>query len=158
MLRKLKMLFSLDFKTKLLLIEATLYLGWARFYLLHYPFSKLAASLGEYMVETGQDYQKENHRTLISVHQAIEIMCKYTFWETKCLVRAVTAMKMLEKRRIESTLYLGTAKDETGKLIAHAWLRSGSLYVTGYEEMSRFTITGFFSKKYSSQAMERNKL
>jgi len=158
MVRKLKALFSLDFKTMLLLIEATLYLGWARFYLLYYPFSKLSKSLGEYMVETDQIYPKEHLRTLKRVHQAIEIMGKYTFWESKCLVRAITAMKMLEKRRIESTLYLGTAKDESGKLIAHAWLRSGSLYITGSEEMSKFTITGFFSKIYSGQATGRDKL
>ena len=52
-------------------------------------------------------------------------MSKYTFWESQCLVKAIAGMKMLERRQIESTLYLGTAKDELGKLIAHAWLRSG---------------------------------
>ena len=47
-------------------------------------------------------------------------------------------MKMLERRKIESTLYLGTAKDENGKMIAHAWLRSGPFYITGAEGMERF--------------------
>ena len=32
--------------------------------------------------------------------------------------------------RIHSTLYLGVGKDE-GKMIAHAWLRCGQMYVTG---------------------------
>ena len=44
--------------------------------------------------------------------EAIHIMSRYTFWESQCLVKAIAGMKMLEKRQIESTLYLGTAKDE----------------------------------------------
>ena len=38
---------------------------------------------------------------------------------------------MLERRKIESTLYLGTAKDEDGKMVAHAWLRSGPFTLLG---------------------------
>ena len=41
---------------------------------------------------------------------------------------------MLEKRHIESTLYLGTAKDNHGELIAHAWLRSGSFMLLDQKE------------------------
>ena len=55
-------------------------------------------------------------------------------------------MKMLERRQIESTLYLGTAKDESGKLIAHAWLRSGPFYITGAEGMEKFTVVSKFAK------------
>ena len=58
-------------------------------------------------------------------------MSRYTFWESQCLVKAIAGMKMLEKRNIESTLYLGTAKDEKGELIAHAWLRSGLFLCIG---------------------------
>ena len=61
--------------------------------------------------------------------------------------KAIAAMKMLERRKIESTLYLGTAKDENGKMIAHAWLRSGPFYITGFEEMERFTVVGKFAKE-----------
>ena len=56
-------------------------------------------------------------------------------------------MRMLEKRGIESTLYLGTARDESGKMIAHAWLRSGPYYITGSEGMERFTVVGKFAKR-----------
>ena len=53
-------------------------------------------------------------------------MSKYTFWESQCLVKAIAGMKMLERRNIESTLYLGTAKDAKGQMYrSDAWLRSG---------------------------------
>ena len=54
-------------------------------------------------------------RDLASISQAIHLMSRYTFWESECLVKAIAGMKMLEKRNIESTLYLGTAKDENGE-------------------------------------------
>ena len=75
-------------------------------------------------------------------------MSKYTFWESQCLVKAIAAMKMLERRNIESTLYLGTARDESGKMIAHAWLRSGPFYITGAEGMEKFISGKQICKKY----------
>ena len=69
--------------------------------------------------------------------------------ESECLVKAIAGMKMLEKRNIESTLYLGTAKDENGELIAHAWLRSGPFYISGAEVMERFTVVAKFAKEMS---------
>jgi hypothetical protein len=145
MVKKIRVLISLDIKTMLLLTEALIYLGWARI-LKRMPFSKVAPLLGHHMDETSFSYSEANRMVLRHVGEAVHIMSRHTFWESQCLVRAIAAMKMLERRRIESTLYLGTAKDEAGKMIAHAWLRSGPFYITGGEEMKRFTVVGKFSK------------
>lgn len=149
MWNKMRALAGLDVRTLLLFIESFMYLGWARFQLVYRPFARISPSLGSYMLETesGLPIPAHHRRSLLHIRSAIHIMSKYTLWESKCLVRAVAAMKMLERRRIESTLYLGTAKDEHGNMIAHAWLRSGSFYVTGAEEMHRFTITGTFGNR-----------
>jgi Transglutaminase-like superfamily len=142
-MKKLKLFLSLDYKTKRLLFEVYLNLGWARI-LKALPFSKVAPSLGEYMSETA--YTSDDHTVVLKqISSAIKIMSKYTFWESQCLVKAMAAMNMLKRRNIENTLYLGTGKDENGKLIAHAWLRSGSVYLTGSEGMERFTIVGTFA-------------
>lgn len=146
MIRKLKLFVALDYKTILLFLESFIYLGWARSQLIYRPFSKIAPSLGVFMEETHEDIVGDQRVVLKHVRSAIHIMSKYTFWESKCLVRAIAAMKMLERRGIHSTLYLGTGKDDSEKLIAHAWLRSGPIYVTGAEEMHRFTVTGKFGK------------
>lgn len=135
----------MNWKVKWLLMESYLYLGWARI-LKALPFSRIAPSLGDQMAETTFTLNSSNKLALSHISQAIHIMSRYTFWESKCLVRAIAAMKMLEKRHIDSTLYLGTAKDETGQLIAHAWLRSGPIYVTGSEGMEKFTVVRKFAK------------
>ncbi|WP_404445253.1 lasso peptide biosynthesis B2 protein [Sutcliffiella horikoshii] len=144
-MNKLKILWNTDKESKKLLVESYIYMAWAR-YLKSIPFSRVAPSLGLKMKETSFDPLLTNRKVLANVSQSIHIMSKYTFWESQCLVKAIAAMRMLEKRQIESTLYLGTAKDENGKLIAHAWLRSGPYYVTGAEGMERFTVVGKFAK------------
>ncbi|WP_424767311.1 lasso peptide biosynthesis B2 protein [Paenibacillus sp. sgz302251] len=144
MINKVRKLCSLELKTVLLFLEAFFYLGWARVLVLA-PFSKVAPSLGAQMEETTNAPYAGKKAELMNVHHAIQIISRHTFWESKCLVRAIAALKMLERRQIESTLYLGTAKDESGKMIAHAWLRSGSFYITGEEGMERFSVVGKFA-------------
>ncbi|TFH63635.1 lasso peptide biosynthesis B2 protein [Peribacillus frigoritolerans] len=144
--KKAQTFLRLNFKTKLLYIEAFLHLGRAR-YLKSISFSKVAPTLGEQMKESSYELIATDKEILANVSRAINIMSRYTIWESQCLVKAMAAMKMLEKRKIDSTLYLGTAKDENGGLIAHAWLRSGPFYITGAEVMDRFTVVSKFSKK-----------
>lgn len=145
-IKKAQTFLRLNFKTKLLFIEAFFHLGKAR-YLKSLSFSKVAPTLGEQMKESSYDLNAANKETLANISRAINIMSRYTIWESQCLVKAIAGMKMLEKRKIDSTLYLGTAKDENGGLIAHAWLRSGPFYITGFEVMDRFTVVSKFSKR-----------
>ena len=60
------------------------------------------------------------------------------------MVRALTKKKMLARRGISSTLYMGVALDHQGEMEAHAWLRCGNVYISGKTEMNRFTVTGTY--------------
>ncbi len=143
--RKIRLFISMDWSLKMLLFESYFYLAWARFLKLR-PFAKIAPSLGKEMVETTFDINFSNRKNLAHISQTIQMMSHYTFFESECLVQAIAAMKMLERRKIESTLYLGTAKDEAGEFIAHAWLRSGPFYITGKDGMGKFTVVQKFAK------------
>lgn len=149
----MKMFIALDLSMKLLMIEAFIFLGRARI-LKSVPFSRVAPVLGKQMEETTFTCDEASKIILKQVSDAIQIMSKYTFWESACLVKAIAAMKMLEKRKIESTLYLGTARDENAYLIAHAWLRSGPFYITGFEEMDKFTVVNKFAKNIGHRTNE----
>jgi hypothetical protein len=155
-MRKLRTFFSFPKEMRKILIEAYFYLAWGRI-LKWIPFSKVVPSLGFPMADTSYDIDLYKSQTLKQISKAIYLMSRYTFWESECLVKAFAAMKMLEKRHLDCTLYLGIAKDETGKLIAHAWLRSGSYYITGKEGMERFTVVQKFAKnvKGSKQNYDR---
>jgi hypothetical protein len=150
MVNKIKVFISLDTRTIFLLVEALLYLGWARI-LISLPFARVAPSLGVPMHETPNTQLDKNRIALKNISHAIDIMSQHTLWESKCLVKAIAGLKMLARREIESTLYLGTARDDSAKMIAHAWLRSGTFYVTGKEGMQKFTVVGKFAKRMSSK-------
>lgn len=133
--------------TALLLAEAWLCLAWSRL-LLVLPFRRIAPRLGEPCSETEQhDWSGDMQAELDRIADAVRIASRHAWWECKCLVRAMAAMRMLKRRGIESTLYLGTGRDEEGRLAAHAWLRSGSCYITGAEERNRFTVVGMYAAR-----------
>jgi len=128
-----------------LLAEAWLSLAWARLMIL-LPFRHLAPRLGVPGRET--EWGELPRETMMELHriaEAVRIASRHTWWDCKCLVRALAAMRMLRRRDIESTLYLGTGRDADGRLAAHAWLRSGSRYITGAEERDRFTVIGMYA-------------
>ncbi|WP_078595901.1 lasso peptide biosynthesis B2 protein [Evansella clarkii] len=148
MINKARSFWSLDRQVKSMLFEAYVYLAWARLLKL-LPFYKIAPSLGEHMEETNYIPKVNERKTISQVSQTVHMMSRYTFWESECLVKAIASLKMLEKRGIESTLYLGTRKSENGVFAAHAWLRSGPYYITGAEGMEKFTVVSKFAKRLS---------
>lgn len=140
---------------RLLLLEAFFYLAWARI-LKALPFSRVAPTLGAEMKETSFEADPERIGLLRDISLAVRLAGRNTWWESKCLVMAVACMKMLERRRLESTLYLGTARDNSGQWIAHAWLRCGPYYLTGYDEAPMFTVAGKFAKFLPSDQRASN--
>jgi len=61
------------------------------------------------------------------VKTAIGRASRVSPWRNKCLVSSLAGRCMLRKRKIESELSLGMAKDNEGRPIAHAWLKSGDV-------------------------------
>jgi len=143
-----------DFSHKLLLMEALLLLGLSRAALLIMDFREIAPRLGtqrelkDLVAETGglvDEGQKKLNARAKGVGWAVRAMSRYTPWESKCLVQAMAAKIMLNRRKISNTLYLGVAKDNTGAMVAHAWIKCGSFILTGEREAERFTVVAAFS-------------
>lgn len=151
-LHQARVLAALPAGRKRLLAEAFLELGRARLQLLLRPFARIAPTLGSAMRETAKERAGEEERVkTMRIADAIGAVSRHTPWSSMCFTRAIAAMRMLERRGIACTLYLGTGRDERGELAAHAWLRSGDVYLTGAEEMKRFTVVGKFAKPSSAE-------
>jgi len=92
------------------------------------------------------DEPGEQKEYVLKVAGVVLCVCNNTKWESKCLVRALTAQKLLRKKRINSTLYLGVRQDEnSGKMLAHAWLRWGRIVITGgNENLNKFAVVSKF--------------
>ena len=131
-------------RDKLLLGEAWLRLGAARFSILTIPFAKLVTSWGAPLYETFREEPRD--RALVGrVKWAISTSSRYTPWKSNCLPQAMTGKRMLQKRGLRSTLYLGLLRERSGNVAAHAWLRCGNVFVTGGRGV-RFTVVGTFAE------------
>lgn len=129
----------------LLLLEATIWLGIARMAILIAPFRLLARHCGRQMMEVPAVEELEHKYLLQQVSWAVAVMSRYLPWESKCLAQALAAKMMLNYRGIPSTLYLGLAKDRGKQLKAHAWLRSGTFFLTGSRGKNQFTVVSTFT-------------
>ncbi|MCC2251754.1 lasso peptide biosynthesis B2 protein [Virgibacillus sp. AGTR] len=149
MMHNVKLFILLNSEAKIRLLEAFFYLGWGRI-LKALPFAMVSPLLGNQSEETSSQITETNIHVLKHISESIEIMSRYTPWDSQCLVKAIAGQKMLRRRHMESTLYLGTAKDANDELIAHSWLRSGSYYVTGKAGMRKFTVVATFAMRTNS--------
>lgn len=86
-----------------------------------------------------------DRQAALSVSQAIRTMSRHLPWECKCLAQAISGKRMLQRRHIPSTLYLGVSKQEGGLLNAHAWLRSGDMVILGGGALEGFAVVSTFA-------------
>jgi hypothetical protein len=133
------------------LVEATVLLAAARLVIVLLPFRWLAARLGAHMHESPAESDGDDERSLRRVRWALGAVSRRAPWRCLCLEQAVAATVMLRRRRLPSTLYLGVARaGERAGVEAHAWVRSGTFFVTGGEARARFTVVSTFASLTSA--------
>jgi hypothetical protein len=147
LIRKMRTFLNINKSDKKLLLEAFFLTGIGRGAILLISFSKIKKYLGLYKKESTFEIENEIYRIIKRVDWALKAISKHTPWESKCLVQALAAQRMLKKRKINSTLYLGVKKDKENNLLAHAWLRCGEVFVTGEQEKGGFVQVAMFSNE-----------
>lgn len=107
------------------------------------PSKKLEKDWGEKGVESPKEVKPSQYRYAYDVSYEVNRIADKTPWQSKCLVRALTARHLLHRHGFVTTMYLGVGKDENGKMIAHSWLRFGEMYVTGGDGTDYATVAKF---------------
>ena len=143
--QRLAEFYRLTAHSKLLLIRAVLWLGLARLAVVLLPLHAITPYLGRHMEESCQNNTPQQQITAEQISWAVKTMQGFTPWDSNCMAQAIAAKRMLQRVQIPSTLYIGVARKEAQELEAHAWLRSGTLVVTGAEEMARYKVMSKFS-------------
>lgn len=121
-------------------VEAVAYLALARAAVVALPFPVLARRLGVRWAETPA--VASDDPASYRVGWAVAAAARRVPWRSECLEQAVAAKVMLRRRGIDSTLYLGVARDP---FEAHAWLRVGTLHVTGGQDVARYAVVASFA-------------
>ena len=107
------------------------------------PSKRLQKHWGQSGVESPENVGWFSYFYAIKVGNEENRIADKTPWESKCLVRALTARRLLHRKKIVTTLYLGVGKDENDAMVAHSWLRCGKAYVTGGDGAKYATVAKF---------------
>jgi hypothetical protein len=128
----------------LMFMEAWVLLHLSRLSILILPFKKLASILGRSQQETA--YDADHEKVATDIFHSVRRSARFTIHASKCYDQALTGKLMLSYRKVSSTIYFGLAKDQDSGLSAHAWLRAGSIIVTGKRAMHKFTPVAWFGR------------
>jgi hypothetical protein len=128
-----------------LFLEAVTWLAAARLVVLVLPFRTLSRHLGTAMVESAADDDRARADLLRRIAWAIGAGSRRAPWRCLCLEQGIAGKMMLRVRKVSNTLYLGVARDGDRHVIAHAWLRSGHMYLTGAAGRSQYTVVSMFA-------------
>ncbi|WP_066384674.1 lasso peptide biosynthesis B2 protein [Anabaena sp. CA = ATCC 33047] len=126
MKRLLKFLF-LNHSDRLLLINTFLLLLFVNLGLWLLPFSQLRTLLNK----INQPNISVNQTTIGKIIWAVDVSTKFVPG-AKCLARALTCQVLMTRRGYSPELRIGVAKDEQGKLEAHAWIENQGKVVIGH--------------------------
>jgi hypothetical protein len=83
-------------------------------------------------------------KTVEIIHRSVKRSGKYLPWPHKCLINAIVAKRLLNKQNIPSVLCLGVAKTPGEGLKAHAWVKCGTIVVTGKRGMEKYKAVSWF--------------
>ncbi len=145
LLKKCRTFIKLDNGLKIKYGKTFIYTGCARAFILFVPFNKLRKRMGKVKEESSEEVDINTYREARNVSEIVSIVSRHTPWESKCLVQALTAQKLLKEKEISTTLYLGVKKDRDNNMLAHAWLRCGKYYVTGGANKEGYAVVAKFA-------------
>jgi hypothetical protein len=144
--KKLRTFLLLSWREKALVFEALAWLGLMRLAVLTLPFKRISAWLGSEGKETPNTPLPEPQAQIaILVARAIRRIQPFTPWDSNCLAQALTARRMLTRRGLACTTYLGATIEGQKGIIAHAWLRCGPWILTGASGHRRYKVVATFA-------------
>lgn len=106
------------------------YVAFYRLCLWLLPMSRIEKMMGIRGEESPTDETTADYRLVRLIGFHVNRVTAHLPLKRKCFVRALTARRILMRRGLNSTLYMGVTLEDN-KMTAHAWLRCGTMYVTG---------------------------
>jgi len=142
---QLRKFFALSCREKRFFAEAFVLHLWVGLVLKVVPFRRIPGVFASRQFDAPTKAE-DQYRHTVPGHQeevidliskAVQRAGKASPWKNRCLVSSLAGRCMLRRRKIESQLSMGVAKDAGGKVIAHAWLRAGGFEIVPADETFR---------------------
>ena len=124
-----------------------LLLGAARAAILLLSFRRLATALGSNvgphawipLLTAGEEVRARR------IGYLVRWVAAHTPWTSDCFPQAVAARLLLALYRVPCAVLFGLERDHQRALLAHAWVVSGCVSVTGGASFGRFSVVACFT-------------
>ena len=130
----------------LILMEAGVCVTCAKVLVHSIAFRYLTKMIGRQSVESPELIDAAGSRVMTDVGWALRAIGRRVETLRQCLPQAIAAHWMARRRKVTSTIYLGTRR-EAGTLSAHAWLRAGNRFVVGGESRAGHHVIAAFGDR-----------
>lgn len=156
-MKRLRRFLKTPLSRQCLMVEAALQLTLAWMMVRLLPFRWWSPRLGEASAGEPPPGDGVDDPRAHAISGAVTAINRAVGGRFTCLMLAVAGQRMLNRRRISSSLVLGTrterAEAEGPSLTAHAWLRVGSQVILGGHD-GRYLPVASFVRRYRHQAPE----
>jgi len=126
--------------------ESFLELALCKSCILWLPFSVWSRFCGRYQYETLKTDVIGQRDRILAIRRALKWTARYVPWKSQCLDQAIAAQRMLSRRELSTTLYLGMKKNPQSEWTAHAWVRCGDQWVIGEPRETGYTVVGTYAR------------
>lgn len=110
------------------------------------PHERRHRSFGIPMAESLREETAARLSVAADIGWAVRAAARFWPWRSTCLVMTMAARRMLSRRGIPVTLYLGVRRiEDASGMAAHAWLRCGPFLVVGKHGHEQFTVVATFA-------------
>ncbi len=129
-----------------LALEALVELALARVMRATISFARLAKLFGEAQADSPTDIESSQQSMAKEISVAIGRAVRFAPFHCNCLTQALCGLRMLRRRRLPSTLYLGLEREGDSPHDAHAWLRCGNTVITGDFQLEKYRAVFKFAR------------
>jgi hypothetical protein len=138
-MRKILSFLLLPYRKKKLFIKSSLFVGIIRLSLWIVPYRVLIKCLSK-LSSSKSFNQSDDWKLIKEISHSVRICAEYVPFAS-CLTQALAVQTLLRLKGQKSTLKFGVDKEESGKLIAHAWVEiDDKIIIGGTSDINRYSV------------------
>lgn len=122
------------------LLVAAVCLTLARLALECLPFRWLMPLLKNHDLRRAAHESNRDRQLADEVRRALKAASGRLPWQSTCLAKVLAGRYMLVRGKLPATVFLGVQRSKERGFSAHAWLRSGGLFIAGEEGHEQFSV------------------
>lgn len=115
-------------------------------------------ALSRWLTLSGEPHKPASASDALQISHDLYSVAKYFPFICNCFSLSAAGMTLCRWSGLPSKLYFGIARNDAGRLIAHAWLKYEDVFITDQRGYEKFTVVKIFEWGHIITPIEDAKL